>query len=65
MIGLLFIVLSIASYLLIGNYMVESGTYADENISLLGLGFLELTLLSYPHIFIGLSVILGKTGERI
>ncbi len=45
--------------------MVDSGYYADEHSSLFGLGFLELTLLSYPYIFIGLSVLLGKKGERI
>ncbi|WP_186673808.1 hypothetical protein [Sporosarcina sp. BP05] len=64
-IGLLFVFLSIVSYLLIGKYMVDSGNYADEHSSLFGLGFLELTLLSYPYIFIGLSVLLGKKGERI
>lgn len=63
-IGLLFIVLSVGSYLLIGKYMVDSGYYADEQSSILfGIGFLELTLLSYPYIFIGLAVLLGKKAN--
>lgn len=64
-IGLLFVSLSIISYLLIGKYMIDSGYYADGNSSLFGYGFLELTLLAYPYIFIGLSVLLGKKGERV
>lgn len=65
LLGLLFVILSVGSYLLLGKYMVDSGYYADERSStLFGLGFLELTLLSYPYIFIGLSVLLGKKGER-
>lgn len=63
-IGLLLVILSICSYLLIGKYIFDGGKYADEHSSLFGLGFLELTLLSYPYIFLGLSVILGKKGER-
>ncbi|MFC9541408.1 hypothetical protein ACFTQ7_16250 [Lysinibacillus sp. NPDC056959] len=64
MIGLLLIILSISSYLLIGKYLVDAGNYADKHSSLFGLGFLELTLLSYPYIFLGLLVVLGKKGER-
>lgn len=60
MIGLLLVILSISSYLLIDKYMFD----ADEYSSLFGLGFLELTLLSYPYIFLGLSVVFGKKGER-
>lgn len=63
-IGLLLVILSISSYLLIGKSMFDAGNYADEHSSLFGIGFLELTLLSYPYIFIGLSVVLGKKGER-
>jgi hypothetical membrane protein len=65
-VGILLVILSIVSYLLIGKYMVDSGYYADEHSStLFGLGFLELTLLSYPYIFIVLSILIGKKGERI
>lgn len=64
--GFLFIILSLGSYLLLGTYMVGAGYYADGQSSgmLMGYGFLELTLLSYPYIFIALSVLLGKKGER-
>ncbi len=44
--------------------MVDSAYYADEHSSLFGLGFLELTLLSYPYIFIGLSVLLKESVFR-
>lgn len=66
-IGFLLTGLSITSYLLVGAYMVGSGYYADEHVSRLfdKFGFLELILLSYPYIFIGLSVVLGKKSERI
>ncbi|TWT06481.1 hypothetical protein FQV26_01310 [Planococcus sp. CPCC 101016] len=64
--GFVFIVLSLGSYLLLGTYMVGAGYYSDGQSSgmLMGYGFLELTLLSYPYIFIALSVLLGKKGER-
>ena len=51
-IGLLLVIISISSYLLIGKYMFDAGNYADEHPSLFGLGFLELTLLSYPLFFL-------------
>jgi hypothetical protein len=65
-IGLIFIVISLGSYLLLGTYMVGVGYYSDEPSTnlIFGIGFLELTLLSYPYIFITLSVLLGKKGER-
>ncbi|SES44970.1 hypothetical protein [Psychrobacillus sp. OK032] len=64
-IGLLFVLLSLFSYLFIGKYMMDAGSFADEHHStLFGIGFLELTLLTYPYIFIGLSVLLGKKGLR-
>ena len=65
-IGLIFVILSIGSYLLLGTYMVGVGYYSDEPSTnlIFGFGFLELTLLSYPYIFIALSVLLGKKGER-
>lgn len=65
-IGLVFIILSIGSYLLLGTYMVGVGYYSDEPSTnlIFGFGFLELTLLSYPYIFVALSVLLGKKGER-
>ena len=63
-IGILFIILSIACYLLIAKYMFDAGIYADEHSSLFEIGFLELILLSYSYIFVGLSVLLGKKGER-
>lgn len=45
--------------------MAGSGYYADEHATRLfgQFGFLELILLSYAYIFIGLSVVLGKKGE--
>ncbi|RTQ86035.1 hypothetical protein [Lysinibacillus telephonicus] len=64
LIGLSFVLLSIVSYLFIGKYMMDAGSFADEHLSTLGIGFFELTLLSYPYIFIGLSVLLGKKEER-
>ncbi|WKA56558.1 hypothetical protein [Planococcus shixiaomingii] len=65
-IGVLFILLSIGSYLLLGNYMVGVGYYLDENptVGSSGYGFSELTLLTYPYIFMTLSVLLGKKEER-
>lgn len=63
-IELLLVILSISSYLLIGKYMIDADNYADEHSSLFGLGILKLTLLSYPYIFLGLSVVFGKKGER-
>ena len=50
--------------MLIGKYMFDAGNYADEHSSLFGLVFLELTLLSYPYIFLGILVVLGKKDER-
>jgi len=44
--------------------MFDVGNYADKHSPLFGLGFLELTLLSYPYIFLGLLAVLGKKGER-
>lgn len=66
LIGWLFIALSAGSYLLLGKYMVDSGYYSDEEPTelLFGLGFLELTLLAYPYIFMVLAVLLGKKEER-
>lgn len=65
-VGLILIGLSVGSYLLLGTYMVGVGYYADGQSSglLFGYGFLELTLLSYPYIFLALSVLLGKKSER-
>lgn len=63
-IGLLLVLLSTVSYLFIGKYMMDAGSFADEHLSTLGIGFFELTLLSYPYIFIGLSVLLGSKGLR-
>jgi len=41
--------------------MMDAGSFANEQLStLLGIGFLELTLLSYPNIFIGLSALVEK-----
>lgn len=63
--GLILVFMSIASYLFIGKYMMDAGTFADEQRStLFGIGFLELTLLSYPYIFLLLSVSIGKKGLR-
>ncbi|OHR63620.1 hypothetical protein HMPREF3291_16295 [Bacillus sp. HMSC76G11] len=64
-IGYLLAAASFASYLLVGAYMAGSGYYADEHATRLfgQFGFLELILLSYAYIFIGLSVVLGKKGE--
>jgi len=39
-IGLLLVIISISSYLLIGKYMFDAGNYAEEHPSLFGLGFL-------------------------
>ena len=65
-IGFMFLILSVGSYLLIGKYMFDSGVEADENSSMLfGIGFLELILLSFSYIFLVLSILLGKIGERI
>lgn len=65
-IGLFFTILSIGSYLLLGTYMVGAGYYSDEQPTamLFGYGFLELTILTYPYIFVVLAVLLGKKGER-
>ncbi|MEH7346680.1 hypothetical protein V7122_22795 [Bacillus sp. JJ1532] len=65
-VGLLFLLMSVGSYLLIGKYMFDSGIQADENhLMLFGLGFLELILLSFSYIFLVISILLGKSGERI
>lgn len=71
-IGVFLIALSIISYLTVGAYMVGAGYYADggyydEGFSgtLFNIGLPELTLLSYPYIFICLSVILGKKGNKL
>ncbi|MDM5333840.1 hypothetical protein QUF56_11435 [Ureibacillus composti] len=62
--GYFLVLLSISSYLFIGKYMMDAGTFADEQQSLFGIGFLELTLLTYPYIFVILAVVLGKKGLR-
>ena len=56
--------MSAVSYLFIDKYMLDAGSFADEHLSTLGIGFFELTLLSYPYIFIGFSVLLGSKGLR-
>jgi len=70
-IGIMLAVLSFVSYLIVGIYMVGGGYYADGGYAkdgysslLFTYGLPELILLSYPYIFIGLAVLLGKKGER-
>ncbi|MEF2093303.1 hypothetical protein V3595_01330 [Bacillus sp. CFBP9009] len=59
--------ISIITYLLVGLYMTGKGYYSDghaPDLFLFGsMGFLELTLLTYPYIFLTLAVVLGKKGE--
>ncbi|WP_336866131.1 hypothetical protein [Peribacillus frigoritolerans] len=59
--------ISITTYLLVGLYMTGKGYYLDghapEMLVFGGFGFLELTLLTYPYIFLTLAVALGKKGE--
>ena len=59
--------ISIITYLLVGLYMTGKGYYLDghaPDILVFGsMGFLELTLLTYPYIFLTLAVVLGKKGE--
>ncbi|WP_057913839.1 hypothetical protein [Peribacillus muralis] len=59
--------ISILTYLLVGLYMTGKGYYLDghaPDILVFGsMGFLELTILTYPYIFLTLAVVLGKKGE--
>ncbi|MEY9869072.1 putative membrane protein [Peribacillus sp. B2I2] len=59
--------ISIITYLLVGLYMTGKGYYLDghapEILVFGSFGFLELTLLTYPYIFLALAVVLGKKGE--
>ncbi|ADU28880.1 hypothetical protein [Evansella cellulosilytica] len=69
-IGNILVGISIISYLLVGMYMIGAGYYADAGYyedgytgMLLGIGFLELILLTYPYIFITLALLLGKKED--
>ena len=66
--GKLFLAISIVIYLLVGVYMVGKGDYIDEKApdSLIfhKFGFLELIILSYAYIFLGLAVGFGKRKEN-
>ena len=66
-IGWSLVILSIVSYLIVGIYMVGGGYYADSGYAkdgysslLFNYGLPELILLSYPYIFVGLAILLGK-----
>jgi hypothetical protein len=66
--GKLFLAISIVIYLLVGVYMVGKGDYIDEKAqdSLIfhKFGFLELIILSYAYIFLGLAVGFGKRKDN-
>ncbi|AOH56420.1 hypothetical protein ABE28_018795 [Peribacillus muralis] len=59
--------ISILTYLLVGLYMTGKGYYLDKHAPDLlvfgSIGFLELTILTYPYMFLTLAVVLGKKGE--
>ncbi|PJN89611.1 hypothetical protein [Bacillus sp. mrc49] len=59
--------ISIITYLLVGLYMTGKEYYLDKDapdILIFGsFDFLELTLLTYPYIFLTLAAVLGKKGE--
>lgn len=63
--GILLAFVSAGCYIFIAFYTAGAGIYADEEADgmLFGIGFLELTLLAYPYIFIILAVLLGKKTE--
>ncbi|MFF2754871.1 hypothetical protein ACFVR1_14110 [Psychrobacillus sp. NPDC058041] len=64
-IGYFFIICATGIFLLIVKYMFDSGIYADEQSSLLlGIGFLELTLLAFPYIFLVLALQIGRKQKR-
>lgn len=66
LLGIFLMLLSAGSYVLIGIYTAGSGVYADEESTgmLFGIGFPELTLLSYPYILLILALLLGKKTKR-
>ncbi|RZI50500.1 hypothetical protein EW027_15175 [Aeribacillus pallidus] len=61
-------IISIVIYLLVGAYMVGTGYYIDEEapdaLVFHKFGFLELIILSYAYIFLGLAVGFGKRKEN-
>ncbi|MFD9625385.1 hypothetical protein [Peribacillus muralis] len=66
-IGYVLVGISLIAYLLVGLYMTGKEYYLDghaPDILVFGsMGFLELTILTYPYIFLTLAVVLGKKGE--
>lgn len=66
--GKIFLVISIVIYLLVGAYMVGTGYYIDEEapdaLVFHKFGFLELIILSYAYIFLGLAVGFGKRKDN-
>ncbi|PPA69372.1 hypothetical protein [Jeotgalibacillus proteolyticus] len=71
-IGIILAAISLAGYVIVALYMTGAGYYSDGGYHedgyssvLFNLGLMELILLAYPYIFLGLAVILGKKGERV
>ncbi|WP_270181323.1 hypothetical protein [Alkalihalobacillus sp. CinArs1] len=65
--GKILISISVMIYLLVGMYMIGGGYYTDghnEGPMLFGIGFLEMIILSFAYIFIGLAVGIGKRDSR-